>query len=382
MARFLFVVPPFVGHVNPTVSIGQELASRGHTVAWVSYSGIKPLLPDDAKLFEVPTTILDETINDLRRSAGAPWLVGMKVLWQEVIIPLARDMLPGVEAAIDVFRPTALIVDQQAVAGALAARRAGIPWASSAPSAELMTSILDDFPRVRDWIISLFATLQRDAGLQPVDWPDRSPQLVILYTTAALAGEHLTFPPHYRFVGPALGRRPERVTFPWHALNDGPRLFVTLGTVFADQGERFFRNVVEALAGEPCQVIVGTPPELINPVPRNFIVQRWVPMTDLLPRVDAVLCHAGAIVNESLLHGLPLVVAPIANDQSTYAQQIVAAGAGIRVSFNRTTPDLLRRAVFDVLNNPSYKEAARRVGDSFRAAGGAVAAADALEALI
>ena len=37
MARFLFVVPPLTGHVNPTVPVGQILMNRGHSVAWVGY---------------------------------------------------------------------------------------------------------------------------------------------------------------------------------------------------------------------------------------------------------------------------------------------------------------------------------------------------------
>lgn len=34
MSRFLFVVPPLVGHVNPAVGVAAELAARGHRIAW------------------------------------------------------------------------------------------------------------------------------------------------------------------------------------------------------------------------------------------------------------------------------------------------------------------------------------------------------------
>ena len=39
MSRFLFVVPPLTGHVNPTASVGGELLARGHEVAWVGHPG-------------------------------------------------------------------------------------------------------------------------------------------------------------------------------------------------------------------------------------------------------------------------------------------------------------------------------------------------------
>ena len=49
MGRFLFVVPPLVGHVNPTVSVGRELAARGHRVAWTGHPEVvEPLLPAGA----------------------------------------------------------------------------------------------------------------------------------------------------------------------------------------------------------------------------------------------------------------------------------------------------------------------------------------------
>ncbi len=38
MSRFLFVVPPLVGHTLPTVALGEELANRGHHVAWVGHA--------------------------------------------------------------------------------------------------------------------------------------------------------------------------------------------------------------------------------------------------------------------------------------------------------------------------------------------------------
>ena len=35
----MFVVPPFTGHVNPTVPVAKVLAQRGHEVAWTGVPG-------------------------------------------------------------------------------------------------------------------------------------------------------------------------------------------------------------------------------------------------------------------------------------------------------------------------------------------------------
>jgi UDP:flavonoid glycosyltransferase YjiC (YdhE family) len=108
-----------------------------------------------------------------------------------------------------------------------------------------------------------------------------------------------------------------------------------------------------------------------------------VPQLELLPRLDAVVTHAGHnTVCESLAHGLPLVLAPVRDDQPVIAGQVVDAGAGIRVKFGRVRAPELRAAVLAVLDEPRYREAAARVGASLRGAGGAEAAADHLETLL
>ena len=105
-------------------------------------------------------------------------------------------------------------------------------------------------------------------------------------------------------------------------------------------------------------------------------------MTALLPRLDAVISHGGMnTVSETLAHGLPLVIAPIRHDQPVVASQVARAGAGIRVPFSRVRPAQLREALVTILDDPSYRAAARRVQTSFTTAGGAPAAADHLEKL-
>jgi MGT family glycosyltransferase len=125
------------------------------------------------------------------------------------------------------------------------------------------------------------------------------------------------------------------------------------------------------------------PPELVDDPPPNFVVRPSVPFLALLERVDAVVCHGGQnTVNEALAHALPLVVAPLAFGSGwAVARQVVGAGAGVRVRAVRLTARELREAVATVLAEPRYRQAAQRVQASFRAAGGAGAAADELELL-
>ena len=74
-------------------------------------------------------------------------------------------------------------------------------------------------------------------------------------------------------------------------------------------------------------------------------------------------------------------IAPIRDDQPIVAAQVVEAGAGIRLRFGRADAGRIAAAVEAVLTDSAYRCAAERVGASFRAAGGSLAAAGHLEQL-
>ena len=83
-----------------------------------------------------------------------------------------------------------------------------------------------------------------------------------------------------------------------------------------------------------------------------------------------------------MARGLPLVLAPIRDDQPIVADQVVRAGAGLRVKFGRVGPDELAGALQRVLTEPGFREAAASIRASFLQAGGAGSAADAVEDLL
>ena len=124
------------------------------------------------------------------------------------------------------------------------------------------------------------------------------------------------------------------------------------------------------------------PPELVPDPPANVVVRPRVPQLALLERVDAVVSHGGHnTVCESLAAGLPMVLAPIRDDQPIIADQVVRAGAGVRIKFGRVRPDGLRAAVETVLTDPALRAGAERVAASFAAAGGTPEAASLVEDL-
>jgi UDP:flavonoid glycosyltransferase YjiC (YdhE family) len=395
VARFLFVVPPLTGHVNPTVALGRELRRRGHRTAWAAYPRlVEPLLDPGSELIRLGDDLPDEMIEATRaRATALRGVAALEFLWREFLVPLAVAMVPGVEAAVEGFEPDVLVVDQQAFAGAVVARRRGLPWATSATTSAELVDPFAALPKVGDWVRGQLDDLQRKVGVEPpAEGGDLrfSEHLVLAFTTEALAGPPAGLPPGagpVAMVGPSVslaGGDGHAGAFPWEWLaGDAPVVLVTLGTVSAAAGGRFFAAAAEAADAGGWRAVVVAPAGIVGEVPAGVLVRPHIPQLALLDHVAAVVCHAGHnTVCESLSRARPLVVAPIRDDQPIVAEQVVRCGAGVRVRFGRAGAGELGGAVGAVLHEPSYREAARRVQASFLAAGGAVAACDRLQELL
>ncbi|QFZ19839.1 glycosyltransferase [Saccharothrix syringae] len=381
MSRYLLVVPPLVGHVNPLVAVAAELAGRGHEVAWAGHAELV------RRLAGPRARVLDCALPPAEGLDRPPTLTGpaaFRFLWRDFFVPLADAMADGVAAAIEAFRPDLVLADQHAVAGPLVAERLGVPCATSASTSAELVDPLAGLPKVRAWLGELLAELRGRIGDPAADGDPRYPAHgVVAFTTRDLVGD-VDLPGGVRLVGPAVTARPGGA-FPWDRLDPGRRLvLVSLGTANADAGARFLGAAAEALAARPhVQGVVVDPGGLLAAVPPEVLVFPHVPQLELLARCAAVVCHAGHnTVCESLWHGVPLVLAPIRDDQPVVADQVVAAGAGVRVRFGRVGAEGLGAALDAVLDPAGgHRAAAAAIGRSFRGAGGAVAAADHLERL-
>ncbi|ATE54040.1 glycosyltransferase [Actinosynnema pretiosum] len=378
MSRFLFVAPPLVGHVNPLTGVARELVARGHRVAWAGHGELLGALVREPVF---PCAVPEDA--PAERPAGLTGPSAFQFLWRDFFVPLADAMAPGVADAVDAFEPDVVVSDQHAVAGSLVAERRGVPCVGSASTSAELVDPLASMPKVAAWVDGLLAALRERHG-NPVARNDpRYPEHgVLAFTTAALAGS--VDRPGLHLVGPALGKPRPGVGFPWAELDGRPVVLVSLGTANTGVGGRFLRAAAEAFADRPgLRAVVVDPGGELGAVPDNVLVRQRVPQLELLPRCAAVVCHSGHnTVCEALWHGVPLVLAPIRDDQPIVAGQVVDAGAGLRLRFNRAGAEAIGKAVDAVLDPAGgHRDAARAIGDSFRAAGGASAAADHLIAV-
>jgi UDP:flavonoid glycosyltransferase YjiC (YdhE family) len=376
VSRFLITVPPLVGHVNPLVGVAAELRNRGHDVAWAGLPDlVHRLAGSDQRVFAC-------AMPD-RGLARSPELTGpaaFRFLWDEFLLPLAIAMAPGVTHALDTFAPDVVLTDQHAVAGALAAERFGVPHVTSSTTSAELVDPLAGLPKVAAWLTGRLAALRDGRG--GTSDPRFSPHGVLAFTARELVGET---GPGIHVLGPAIAPRRTEPDFPWEDIDlDRAVVLVTLGTANTDAGTRFLTEAAAALhlLADRVQGVIADPGHVLAdvPLPAGTIVREYVPQLALLSEVDAVVSHGGhGTVCESLWHGVPLVLAPIRDDQPIVAGQVVDAGAGVRVRFGRVDAPRLAAAVDAVLDPATgHHAAAAAIGRRLRAGDAVRAAADFL----
>jgi MGT family glycosyltransferase len=309
------------------------------------------------------------------------------------------------ERAIAATRPEALIVDILAW-GALAAAEAwGGPWACSCPF--LLPIPSRDGPpagpgfrpargplgRLRDSLAEsltevgfdrvagdLLTRVRAGVGLNPLtharDLYTRAP-LHLYMTARPFEYRRADWPGSIVMVGPCswepAGELPRVL-----AEVEEPLVLVTTSTEFQDDG-RLVEVALKALADEPLHVVATMPagPRLDDEVPANATLLPFAPHTPILRRAACAVTHGGmGATQKALSLGVPVCAVPFGRDQFEVARRVEVVAAGSRLPAWRLRPKRLRAKVREAI---ACRPGAAGIGRAFAAAGGAPAAADAVE---
>jgi UDP:flavonoid glycosyltransferase YjiC (YdhE family) len=104
----------------------------------------------------------------------------------------------------------------------------------------------------------------------------------------------------------------------------------------------------------------GVDPAIFTPRPAQIAIAPFVPQALIMKNCAAVVSHTGSgTMLGALAEGLPQVCLPMGADQFSNAAQIARTGAGIVVPPDARTPQTIRTAIEEVLDNPSYAAGAR-----------------------
>lgn len=331
------------------------LAVRGHAVAWASGAAVAPAIAaagvDFVALAATGWQPLPPLPDDLpvaqraalrQQRALDAWLSPAAVL--RAVVEIERILTD--------WRPDALAVEPYAVAGALAAERAGLPLVVCGRPA------LPDGVSAANPAGQRASELCRQAGVAGDYWDlatgqVRSPLLHIDFFSSRWYADLPAIAPQTRFVGAApLPAAP--------APFDPPTVLITLGSLF-NQDPAFFRSAAEAVlleGGQPL-VVTGAAGDPPPGLPAGVEVHSWLDFGQTLPRLAGIIHHGGVgTTHAALRHGLPQVAVPHAGDQQPQAGRITQAGVGYGVQPANFTPPAARWLARQLLGNDGLRQAA------------------------
>jgi MGT family glycosyltransferase len=174
----------------------------------------------------------------------------------------------------------------------------------------------------------------------------------------------------YHFVGPSIEAPANSEPAP---TDPRPLLYISMGTIF-NRLPHFYRACFEAFGGAEYRVLMtigDVDPATLGAPPDNFEPRQFVPQLQVLSQAALFLTHGGMnSVSEALWHEVPLLVFPQHGDQHLVAARVAELGAGVTLRPPDIEPGKLRAVADRVLSEPAFRAGARRIADSFRAAGG------------
>jgi UDP:flavonoid glycosyltransferase YjiC (YdhE family) len=356
-----------LGHLTPVVAVARALARLGHDPIVLIPPSLSDAAAETGVAFRVggepPRAVIEELWERVR--AGSPVAVA-GLLDRELFAGHCTEAMLGAAADLcDEWRPDVVVREPCEYATAVIARRAGLPQlqigiSQSAIDYDVLGQVADTLEPHAAGVAAMIAT---------------SPYL----TSFPVSLDPSPWPSTHRFRQPPAA--PGAGLPDWWPGDRRPLVYVTFGSVLGHLSEArmVYRTALDAVADLPARVLMTVgrvfDPAVLNPIPGNAHIERWVPQADVFPHARLVVCHGGSGTTfGALAAGLPLVICPLFADQSANAQLVQDASAGVVVtagapaaggvrSLGPEDVAPLRVAIKSALGEPRHARAARRLAD-------------------
>lgn len=386
--RVLFTTQPAYGHFHPLVPLAQALQRQGHEVAVATSASFGPVVQrSDLRCLPAGLDWLEEggglarTFPELRRfdnvSEGNDYVVG-EIFAHLTALETARDL----SKYFGEWQPDVVVRETFEFGGALAAEMFGLPHA---------TVQVGSFAAMERWreAASVGLAKARNALALPAD-----PDLAMIYRHLLLSFVPPTFQdPDYAL--PATARVFQASAFdrsdgaglpPWlDELAPQPHVFTTMGTVL-HRTLPIFRATLDALAPQPLNVTLAVghhqDPAQFGAWPDNVHIERYLPLSLMLPHCDLVINHGGfGTVMAALANGLPMVLIPQNADQHDNSRRCEALGVAKVIESEEPSAADLLDATLQVLGTPSFNLKAAALREEMISLPGLEEAVEALQHL-
>lgn len=386
MSKIAFFCIPAHGHTNPTLGVVKELVNRGNEVWYYSYDTMKEKIESTGAKY-ISCDPYDIQIQLKPEDADR---VGKDIAFStEILVKTTLALDEAILNDMKEWKPDCIVADSVATWGKLTAMKLNIPFICSTTtfafnkySARIMKQ---DIGQLFQMLFSMGKSKKFIRMLQEKGYPVKNIISIvqndndtntIVYTSPEFQPFSETFSDKYLFVGPSVPKSNQE-----NKKSGQKNIYISLGTV-NNQDLIFFQNCIEAFKDTDYHVIMSVGNivniDQIGIIPENIKVEKSVDQIEVLKQSDVFITHCGMnSVNEALYYQVPLVLFPQTNEQGGVAYRVHELGAGNYLKENSSKS--IGEAVNEILANPSYKQNAAKIAESFYRCGGVKAAADFIE---
>lgn len=422
--RVVFTTWGSFGDLHPFMALALELQERGYhsliatstlyrekvEAAGIAFHPVRPdLPPPDAADFA-------EMIRRVSHRRGGP-----SYLFRELLVPHMRETYADTLAAVRANGGADLLVSHQVpLTAPLVAEKTGTKWISSVlfpiafasaydpptpPQLPALRTLAATHPLValtlfgfgkwttKSWVEPI-QQLRQELGLPPKGNPifegQHSPTLVLALFSKLLAQVQPDFPSNTIITGfPFYDRKDERTPSPelLRFLDEGePPVLFTLGSSLVWVAQDFYRVSIAAAQklGKRALLLIGDHRNLPQTkLPDGIGAFDYAPYSLVMSRAS-VIVHQGGIgtTGQALRAGQPMLIVPFGQDQPDNGRRCMRLGVGRTLSPARFTTARAVSELSELLNNPSYREQAAKVGQQVREENGTKRACDAIEQVL
>ena len=380
----VFCIPAH-GHTNPMLPVVRELVRRGDEVRFYSFREFQEKIERTGAKFICCDQFLPELNKKEEENLKKVSATEMSI--QDIRITAAMDGFLQDEFAN--FKPDVVYTDSVCFWGKLNAWKYDIPMVVSTSTFAFnqmsstymknspgeVAGLMLGLPRVSKELNKLKAYGYKIKGLFALIQSDNQTDSVV-YTSRKFQPYSESFSDHYLFAGPSLltDRLPDKD-------HGRPLVYISLGTVINDRPD-FYEKCIAAFQKENIDVIISCGKSVdiarFGELPENIKIYDSVDQLEVLSRADAFITHCGMnSVSESLYMATPMALYAQTNEQEAVARRVREIGAG--VDLKDDSVEGIRNTVKEILNTPSYRNAAKSCSDDFRACPGVEGAADFIE---
>ena len=381
---FFFCIPAH-GHTNPMLPVAKELVKRGNCVKFYSFDEFREKIENTGAEF-ISCDLFSHKLSE-QEEKRLKEVSTTEMTLQDIRGTIRIDDFLSEE--FKKYKPDVVFTDSVCFWGKLNAWKHNVPmvvststFAFNQMSSRYMKYSLKE---LADMILGLPKISKALKTLKPYGYYVKSALSLVqsdndtdsvVYTSYNFQPYAESFSENYAFVGPSVFSKAEP-----NKEKERPLVYISLGTVINDRPD-FYKKSIKALGGQNMDVIISCGKAMdiksLGALPENIKAYPYVDQLEILAKADVFISHCGMnSVSESLYMATPIVLYPQTGEQKAVAKRVEEINAGIRLFDD--SPKGIQKAVFELINNASYKEAAKACSEDFRSCSGAAGAAEFIE---